>query len=170
MLNKKQLKKLITEQKLMQGYIDLEKQLTPNGFDITAEKIFQFSGTGAVDFSNSERMIPAAQALIAKKEKETDKYGWWFLSSGAYKIRTNETINLPINLAALSFSRSTLLRMGAYTQHGVWDAGFCGKGEFILVVNNPLGIKVKQNARVAQLVFFPVEETQAYEGIYKGLS
>ena len=59
--------------------------------------------------------------------------------------------------------------MGAFTQNGVWDAGFKGKSEFILIVQNPKGVKIKENARIIQLVFFRVEETEEYNGIYKHL-
>ena len=46
--------------------------------------------------------------------------------------------------------------------------GFKGKSEFILVVENPYGIKVKQNARVAQLIFFRINKTEeGYKGIYQ---
>ncbi|MDD5081374.1 MAG: deoxyuridine 5'-triphosphate nucleotidohydrolase [Candidatus Omnitrophica bacterium] len=169
MLNKKQIEELIINKKLIENHVDINTQLTPNGFDVTVEKIFKFSGKGKVDFSNKERQIPETKEIIAQKQVESDKFGWWDLSRGIYKVRINEIINLPTDLAALSFSRSTLLRMGAYTQHGVWDAGFCGKGEFVLVVDNAEGITIKQNARVAQLVFFPVDETEAYNGIYKGI-
>jgi len=91
------------------------------------------------------------------------------LQKGAYKVRTNEVVNLSNNLSALAFSRTSLLRMGAFTQNGVWDAGFKGKGEFILVVQNPRGVELKQNARLIQLVFFRVEETEEYDGVYKNL-
>jgi len=91
------------------------------------------------------------------------------LPQGAYKIRTNEAVNLPNNLAALGFTRTSLLRMGALTQNGVWDAGFKGKGEFILVVSNSKGINIKQNARVVQLIFIGLEETEEYQGIFKNL-
>jgi len=166
MLNKNQIKNLITEKKLIENYINLETQFTPNGFDLTVAEIFEFTAGGAVDFSNKERILPEAKAVLAKKVKPEDKFGWWQLASGVYKIRTNETVNLPNNLCALAFSRTTLLRSGAFTQHGVWDAGFQGRGEFILSVGNPAGIKIKQNARLAQLVFLSVDETEGYNGIY----
>ncbi|MFH1504250.1 MAG: hypothetical protein ABIH08_02505 [Candidatus Omnitrophota bacterium] len=104
------------------------------------------------------------------RKNSEDKYGWWELKQGSYKVRTNETVNLPNNLTALGFTRTSVLRMGALTQNGVWDAGFKGKGEFILTVGNPYGIKIKQNARVVQLVFFRIEETEEYKGIYKHLT
>lgn len=166
MLNKKEITGLIKEKKLIENFIDLETQLTPNGFDLTIAEIFEFTAGGAVDFSNKERVLPPAKAVLTQKIKPEDKFGWWNLKKGVYKIRTNETVNLPNDLTALAFSRTTLLRSGAFTQHGVWDAGFRGRGEFILAVENPAGIKIKQNARVSQLVFLSVDETEGYNGIY----
>jgi len=169
MLNKDQIKKLITEKKLIQDYINLDKQLTPNGFDLTVSKIFSLKSKGRLDFSNKERLLPDQEELIPNKKNPDDKYGWWLLKKGAYKVRTNETVNLPNDLVALAFSRTSLLRMGAFTQHGVWDAGFNGKGEFILVVENQEGVEVKENARVAQLVFEQTDKTEGYKGIYNNL-
>jgi dUTP pyrophosphatase len=168
MLNKDQIHKLIKEKGLIEDYLDLDTQLTPNGFDLTAGCVFEFDTSGAIDFSNKERKIPEAREIAPQKENLQDKFGWWSLKKGVYKIKTNEAVNLPLDLVALAFSRTSLLRMGAFTQHGIWDAGFRGKSEFILVVDNPHGIKLKQNARVAQLVFLKINEvTQGYKGIYQ---
>ena len=169
MLNKKEIEQLIKEKNLIENHINIDKQLTPNGFDLTIGKIFEFDSAGDIDFSNSERVVPEGKELNPEKRKEEDKYGWWKLPQGAYKVRTNEAVNLPNNLAALGFTRTSLLRMGALTQNGIWDAGFKGKGEFILVVSNPKGINIKQNARVVQLMFIGVEKTEEYQGIYKNL-
>jgi len=169
MLNKKQIKKLIEDKDLIKGHINLEKQLASNGFDLTAGEIFSFTQIGRIDFSNKERVIPKGEAIAVVKDKPQDKFGWWNLERGAYKVRTNEEVNLPNDLTALAFSRTSLLRAGAFTHHGVWDAGFCGKGEFILTVENPRGIKIKENARISQIVFFKISETAGYKGIYKNL-
>ena len=170
MLNKRQIRQLIEKEKLIEGSINLDTQLTPNGFDLTVSEIFEFVDSGALDFSNKERLVPEGKKIPPQKINPQDKFGWWQLKRGVYKVKTNEQVNLPNNLAALAFSRTSLLRMGAFTQHGVWDAGFKGKGEFILAVENPAGIKIKQNSRIAQLVFFKVDETESYEGIYKNLT
>lgn len=168
MLNREEIKKLIDQARLVEGYIDLETQLTPNGIDLTAAAIFEFVCAGALDFSNKERQVPEGKELVPDKEKPEDKFGWWNLRKGVYKVKTNETVNLPKDLIALAFSRTSLLRMGSFTQHGVWDAGFRGRGEFILAVENPYGLKIKQNARVAQLVFTEINETEnGYQGIYQ---
>jgi dUTP pyrophosphatase len=168
MLNHYQIEKLIKEQGLITGYLDLETQLTPNGFDLTVGSIFEFETDGAIDFSNKERILPDVRELEPQKLDPQDKHGWWQLKKGAYKIKTNETVKLPNFLTGIAFPRSTLLRMGAYTQTGVWDAGFQGKSEFILLVENLQGISVKQNARIVQLLFMGMDEAErGYEGVYQ---
>jgi dUTP pyrophosphatase len=168
MLNRQEVEKLVKDEELVSGYIDLETQLTPNGFDLTVADIFEFNAQGALDFSNKERVVPEGRKLLPEKKEVSDKFGWWGLKKGAYKIRTNEIVTLPNDLIGIAFTRTSLLRMGAFTQHGVWDAGFRGRGEFVLIVENPNGIRIKQNARVTQLIFTRINETsRGYEGIYK---
>ncbi|MCF7870634.1 MAG: deoxyuridine 5'-triphosphate nucleotidohydrolase [Candidatus Omnitrophica bacterium] len=170
MLNKKEIQELIERKKIVEGYINLEKQLTPNGIDLTAATLSRFSKTGSLDFSNKERVIPEAEEISVKKKNKEDKYGWWRLAPGPYKVKTNEIVNLADDLIALAFSRTSLLRIGCLTQHGVWDAGFSGKGEFILMVHNPAGVEIKENARLVQLVFYKIKQTEKYNGIHKNLT
>ncbi len=169
-LSREVIEKLIKEEGLLGDFIDLDTQLTPNGFDLTAARVFEFSSPAALDFSNKERVLPQTQAIEPGKAKQEDRFGWWELKKGCYKILTNETVKLPNDLIAVAFSRSSLLRMGAFVQTAVWDAGFCGRSEFILVVENTFGLRLKQNARIAQLVFFRAAKTQrGYNGVYKNL-
>jgi dUTP pyrophosphatase len=168
MLNREEIVALIEKQGLVGGYVDLQAQLTPNGIDLTVSSICAFSGAGSLDFSNKERVLPAVIALKPQKEKAGDTHGWWMLKPGAYKVATNETVRLPKDLIGLAFPRSSLMRMGAFTQTGVWDAGFNGTSEFILVVTNPKGLRIKQNSRVIQLMFTRIAETRiGYNGVYQ---
>lgn len=169
MLNRREIIQSIEKEELITHPINLDKQLTPNGIDLTAEKVFKLLSSGSLDFSNAERVLPETEEVLPEKLNPQDQFGWWQLSRGVYKVRTNEVIKVPNNLVAFAFSRTSLLRMGAFTQHGVWDAGFCGKSEFLLIVENPFGIRLKQNARVVQLVFLKINETDAYQGIYNNL-
>jgi dUTP pyrophosphatase len=54
--------------------------------------------------------------------------------------------------------------------NAVWDAGYSGRSQAMLMVYNPLGFRVARNARILQLVFFrldrPVE--LGYQGAYQG--
>ena len=163
----RQLREAIEEENLIQDYIDLETQLTPQGFDLTAGEIYRFKGHGSLDFSNSEREIPETEKVEPVKKDEEDDYGWWQLEPGAYKVVMNETVDIPEHLTAFAYPMSSLLRMGCSIENAVWDAGYTGTGSFLLVVENDQGVDIKQNARVNQLVFHRIDETEdGYSGRY----
>jgi len=88
---------------------------------------------------------------------------------GYYLVRFNETVNMPLDLAAIGKPRSSLLRMGAFMVSAVWDPGYRGRSISLLAVGNPRGIRIKRGARIIQLVFIKVlGETTGYQGIYQG--
>ncbi|MCK4327137.1 MAG: deoxyuridine 5'-triphosphate nucleotidohydrolase [Candidatus Diapherotrites archaeon] len=164
-LHDSELKKLIkNDPPLVKDYISLKHQLQPNGFDLTGHELFKFKGAGSLDFSNKERVFPETEPVVFEDM-------WALLEPGIYKVKTNEYVNLPDDVIAFAQTRSSLLRMGAFTVHGFWDAGFHGKSEFSLVVQNPHGLRFKQNARVAQIMFIRLNNSvdEAYSGMHKGL-
>lgn len=165
-LNSSELRNAV-ENGLIEHYIDLDKQLTPNGFDFTASEIHRFKDSGKLDFSNGERDIPETEKIEPVKVNEDDEYGWWKLESGVYKIKTNEVVDLPEDVIAFAYPRSSLLRMGCTIENGVWDAGFRGQSEFMLIVENEEGVEIKENARVNHIVFEKIEETEGYQGRYQ---
>ncbi|MDY6769166.1 MAG: deoxyuridine 5'-triphosphate nucleotidohydrolase [Candidatus Nanohaloarchaea archaeon] len=168
-LNREELRTLIEEENLIEDYPHLDTQLTPNGFDLTAGEIHRYEAAGKLDFSNDEREIPDTAPIEPEKKSEEDDYGWWSLSPGVYKIVANETVHIPNDLMAFTFPRSSLLRMGATIDNAVWEAGFEGTGAFMLHVENPQGVEIKENARVNQIVFLRMEETEdGYDGVYQG--
>ncbi|HUV75718.1 MAG TPA: deoxyuridine 5'-triphosphate nucleotidohydrolase, partial [Dehalococcoidales bacterium] len=51
----------------------------------------------------------------------------------------------------------------------VWDAGYSGRSQSLMVVYNPQGFRVQRNARIIQLVFLQLtRETEGYQGTYQG--
>lgn len=168
-LNKAEIKKLIEEKDLIENYIHFETQINPNGFDFTVKDIESFEGRGKLDFSNDEREIPRTEPLKPKKQDPGDKYGWWKLEKGVYKVKTNEIVNIPKNLVGIAFPRSSLLRMGCFIQNGIWDGGFSGRSEFLLYVGRR-GVEIKENARIDQVMFFHMDEVEeGYRGKYQDL-
>ena len=159
-LNNEELREEV-ERGLVEDYVDLDKQLTPNGFDLTVDEIHEFEGEGRLDFSNDERVIPDTEKLEASD-------GWWDLGPGCYKIRTNEVVDLPSDVIGFAYPRSSLLRMGCTIENGVWDAGYRGKSEFLLIVENEDGVRIQEDARVNHIVFERISETEnTYRGRYQ---
>ena len=113
-------------------------------------------------FDNSERRLSECREL------EFDKQGWVFLKKGIYKIMYNEEVRLPADLAAINILRSSLMRCGCILHEGYWDPGFEGRGESALLVGNEHGLRLKRNAKIAQLVFFRLSEEakETYSGMH----
>lgn len=143
--------------------VDLGVQTQPNGVELTLARVERFDGRGALAFDNEQRELPATTEL------PFDEEGWVCLEPGAYKVRFNETVSVPLDRYAISRPRSSLLRMGVSLPTALWDSGFVGKGEGLLVVHNPHGLLLRRDARLIQLVFIrmadPVEE--GYGGRYQ---
>jgi len=162
MLNSREIRRLIETQGLITGYVDLDKQLQPCGFDLSLGEVHAYAGGGSVDFSNMERRIAETTPL------QPDADGWYALPQGCYIIVYNETVRMPLDLVAIARARSTVLRNGAAIETAVWDPGYEGRSSSLLLVHNPHGIRLKRNARVAQLIFFRTDEVEeGYRGIYQ---
>ncbi|MFA5050006.1 MAG: deoxyuridine 5'-triphosphate nucleotidohydrolase [Candidatus Micrarchaeia archaeon] len=147
--------------KLMNEMIG-DSQYQPAGIDITLKEIYSFKDTGIIDFDNSERKISSVEPI--KFENDQVK-----LKTGAYKVIFNEYVKIPNHLVGFCFPRSSLLRCGAALECAVWDPGYEGRSEALLIIHNPHGIILKKNAKIGQMVFSHlVEETiEEYSGRYK---
>jgi dUTP pyrophosphatase len=162
-LSANDIRKLIDQDPpLVEGYLDLDIQVQPNGFDITLRDISLLKTTGQVAISNTERVVSELSPL------EFDGTGFINLESGIYSITYNEIVHLPNNVMALARPRSSLLRCGVTVGTAVWDAGYSGRSESLLTVYHPEGFRVQKNARIVQLVFFRLtEDTEGYSGKYQ---
>ncbi|MBI2850137.1 MAG: deoxyuridine 5'-triphosphate nucleotidohydrolase [Chloroflexi bacterium] len=147
---------------LIENYLDLEAQLQPNGFDISVRDIARLRTPGTIARENSQRAVSELAPL------EFDRLDFIDLTPGPYLITHNEIVHLPNNVMALGRPRSSLLRCGVTVNTAVWDAGYSGRSQSLLVVYNPLGFRLQKFARVVQLVFFHLTgETEGYKGAYQ---
>lgn len=147
---------------LVEGYLNLDGQLQPNGFDLTLREIALLESSGKIAVSNAERRLPALASLAF------DGLGFIDLVPGIYSITYNEVVHLPRDVMALARPRSSLLRCGVTVGTAVWDAGYSGRSQSLLVVYNPRGFRLQKNARIVQLVFLRLsQETEGYRGVYQ---
>ena len=146
------------------GYVDLEAQIQTNGMDLTLHSIGRFAEAGRLGRSNAQRRLPPTE------EMAFDQGGELYLAPGPYLVTLNEVVHLPVGLTALSKPRSSLLRSGVALHTSVWDAGYQGQPQSLLVVYNPHGFTMARDARILQLVFFTLEAPSAapYTGRFQG--
>ena len=162
-LSREAIRRLVdAEPPLVAGLADLQTQIQPNGVDLRLESVWTTAGSGAIGITNDSRVIPDRREVRADGDSYT-------LEPGAYVIRLVETVTLPRDLMAFGRPRSSLLRCGVAIHTAVWDAGYSGRSEALLVVYNPAGFRVRRGARVLQLVFVGLDApTGPYAGRYQG--
>jgi len=154
---------------LVEDMIDPDTQIQVNGCELTVDRIFAFAGAGtntgagAIAFENSERVLSECTELAF------DDDGWIDLPAGSYKIVSREIVHIPKDAIAIARPRSSLLRCAVSVETAVWDAGYEGKSECLLIVFNEAGFRLKRGARVVQLLFMGLaSETEGYAGVYQG--
>ena len=137
--------------------------IQPNGVDLSLGAVWRLLGAGVLGVSNVDRHLPEREPL------EFDAEGWIELPPGGYGIRYAEAVELPTDCGGLCFPRSSLLRMGLSVPTAVWDAGYAGRGEGWLQVNNPHGVRLQRGARIVQLVVFRLTRAAGvgYSGAYQ---
>ncbi len=156
------LEQLIKREGLIKDYININIQLQPAGFELTLRKVFKFKSPGILDFDNSKRKISDVEEIPFNSQGYVD------LKPGTYKVVFNEIVKVPRDMIAIALPRSSLLRSGATILTAVWDPGYEGRSEALLVVFNPHGIRLFKNARLIQLIFIKASGvTRGYRGIYQ---
>ena len=154
-------KQHLEEAKIFEGLHS--SQFQPAGIDITLKEVYCFKNAGMIDFDNKERRISDVELLSFESDKIS-------LKSGAYKVVFNEYVRIPKDVAGLCLPRSSLLRCGVSLDCAVWDPGYEGRSEALLIVRNEHGVTFKKNAKIGQMIFMKLAECAGslYEGRYKG--
>jgi len=149
---------------LVENLCDAEQQVQPNGIDLTLKEVALLSSPGSLGIGNASRILSSTSPLVF------DGLGRVDLLPGCYLVTYNEVVNLPKNILALAMPRSSLLRCGVSIHNAVWDAGYSGRSQSLMVVYNPQGFRLQRNARIVQMVFFFLsrEVVQGYHGVFQG--
>ena len=147
---------------LVEGGINLEEQVQPNGIDLTLREVALLQSSGKIAVNDNQRLVSNLAPLVF------DGMDFIDLVPGVYVITYNEVVHLPKDIMALATPRSSLLRCGVTVNTAVWDAGYSGRSQSLMVVYNPQGFRLQRNARIVQLIFFRLtEETEGYHGAYQ---
>ena len=128
-LSSEEIKQRILNERLVENFTDLETQLQPASFDLTLDEIYLLTSSASIDFTNEERKLPNYKKIEFNND-------WIELNQGIYLISFNEIVNIPNDLIAFVRPRSTLVRSCATIFSSLWDPGYSGKSNSLLVVLN----------------------------------
>ena len=148
----------------MENLCDAQQQVQPNGIDLTLKEVALFSSPGSLGPGNESRALSSTSPLVF------DGLGRVDLLPGCYLVTYNEVVNLPKIIMALAMPRSSLLRCGVSIHNAVWDAGYSGRSQSLMVVYNTQGFRLHRNARIVQMIFLYLsrEVAQGYQGMFQG--
>ncbi len=148
---------------LVQDVRNIKQQVQPNGIDLTIKEVASFTSAGKLGLTNDSRILADISLL------EADAQGAVKLTAGCYLVTYNEVVNLPNDIMALAMPRSSLLRCGVNIHTAVWDAGYSGRSQSLMVVYNQKGFVIDIGARIVQLVFFRLTNkvSEGYTGIFQ---
>ncbi len=149
-----ELLKRIESQSLIEGH--LAESVQGAGVDLRIDALYKIESGGRIGVS--DRVLPDIS--------ETN----YILKPGRYYLfRTIEAVNMPDDLVAFMFNRSSLFRCGASLRTAVIDPGY--RGQLTVGVKNEgeHTIELERGARLLQIVFAKVDgRTQTYNGRYQG--
>jgi dUTP pyrophosphatase len=165
--------KAVVSRSIIQNLVKRELQIQPCGVDLTLKRVRTWTSAGIIDLDNSHRETAKTEEIkFQHTESETSSVkpsGLIQLSPGSYLVEFNETVDMPLDIFGQIYVRSSLFRSGALIHAGVMDSGYRGVVGAVLQVVNPMGIRLYEHARLAQMVFQEMSEpTEGYSGIYQG--
>lgn len=161
--------KQIIERGIVTDLVDAKVQEQICGVDLTVQKVEMFLEQGVIDFDNYHRFLPTMREPTSVVWTDPDGE-FYRLTPGCYMVTYNEVVHVPEDYRGSAKPRSSLLRMGCTMETAIWDPGYYGRSQSLLVVHNQFGLALRKNARVAQIEFVKLDEeaSKIYEGIYQG--
>jgi deoxycytidine triphosphate deaminase len=162
----KELLRLVKKTKLVENLSDRELTNPEGaGFDIRIGKVFKLKGNGYLGVE--ERKTPDA---VLVKEFTKAKVQKFVIKPGRhYIVSTIEKVNLPIDITANFWLRSTLYRSGIILSAGNVAPGYSGELSFTLFNSGPSNVTIELGARIIHILFYRVEGLgNNYRGQWQG--
>lgn len=157
---------LVKEKKLVENLCERElKNPEGCGFDLCLGKVHKISGRGFMGLT--ERDSADSEELFSFDPK--NKQSVVIKPGEGYLVTTVEKVNMPLNLTAAMWLRSTLFRSGLVMSGGKIDPGYCGELSFFFYNAGPVEFEIELGARIVHIMFFEVNgQTAEYRGQWKG--
>lgn len=162
----KQLLELVKTQKLVEHLS--ERELTnPEGagFDLRLGEVYAISGDAFL--GETERKTPDIK-LVAKYDPKKPS-SITLQPDDFYLMKTIETVNIPENLTAHIYPRSTTFRSGIYIKTTQGAPGYSGGMTFAIKNVGPVPVTIEMGARVVHIQFTEVSGGGSkYRGQWQG--
>lgn len=133
------------------------------GIDLSIKNIRRIKG-GKIFQDGKE--IDEYEEVDTKTNEKGNKV--FALPNGVYSLEFDQDIKLDNKHCGIIVGRSTTNRVGALIRSGWFDCGFESTiGATMYALGDNI-IEIEEHSRLAQLILFECEESEEYNGSYKG--
>jgi deoxycytidine triphosphate deaminase len=142
----------------IKGLKDPAKQVQPNAIDFTLDTLLALNPTSPAIVSEKGKTMRPPHPIPVSVQ------GTWELLPGIVYDGTSEMyVEVPEGVAAILYTRSTLVRNGVFLLSGLYDSGYKGHIGFTVY---PIGgsIEIAPGTRVGQIAFVSAESAGVYAG------
>lgn len=157
---------LVRKKKLVEGLS--ERELTnPEGagFDLRIGEIYKIKGDAFL--GEEERKTPDIELVAEYKKRE--KKSFTINPGDFYLVKTIESVNLPKNMTAHIYPRSTTFRSGLFIRTTNVHPGYSGGLTFGLKNEGSVPVKIEMGARFVHIQFQMVHGGGSlYRGQWQG--
>lgn len=134
------------------------------GVDLSIKNIRRIKG-GKI-FQNGKEIDKYEEVDFKKDEKGTKT---WVLPNGVYSLEFDQDVKLDNKHCAYIKGRSTTNRCGIFIWSGLFDPGFdCPSIGATMLVSSDNLVEIEEHSRLAQFIILDCEESEEYNGSYKG--
>jgi len=169
MIGIKELLRLVSEQKLVEGLCDRELNDPEGaGFDLRLAEVFNLVGGGFLGVK--DRQTPETKSVAKYDPDKIDDNNFFVFEPGKYHlVKTIEKVNLPFDLLGLLFMRTTLFRSGLALFVSSVAPGYMGELTFGICNLGNSDIRVSLGARIVHITFQEVSGGgNEYRGQWQG--
>jgi hypothetical protein len=118
---------------------------------LTVGRIGRVAAAGALDFGGSEYAEAEVSWIEPQKQSADDKYGWWKLSPGEYRVELNESLYPPQGSQALLLFHPWTEAVAAGVHHPSEVISTERSPLLTHISVGPQGLSIKENARISQV-------------------
>lgn len=147
--------------------VDVNQVLQPNGIDLQIESVRLISGHRMLLGDNIKTKHLGSEDVpleLIDIGAEESVQGYKLCQGHQYQMETGYEIELPSDMAAYIFTRSSLNRNGILVGSGLWDSGYHGLVGTTLYAYQDVALIPP--VRIAQIIFLKAESAHLYEGTY----
>lgn len=137
-----------------------EKRIQSTGIDITVGDIFKLKGTPFVKDKNYDKGERSEIKVVENPEGPN----YYHLKEGRHIIVYDEKIKIPESHVGYVFPRSRLMRCGAFLCSAMWDPGYEGIGEGLLLNKE---MKIEENCGIGKLGIIEADTDDKYSGTHQ---